>query len=329
MTKQQETIIIRASPFVFLFRVAIIEFFFALGPLALVILLNLRSEYEVWVFSRTVSYTLFVTIAITTLQVLIIAIAFVTWYVPVYHVDDQQIKRRSLFGERKLLGTQSISHTEQQQGPIARRFNYGTLILHNSNGPGKAEVKNIPDPGYYAELIQHLVQPAPRLPSLFEPKPTRELIAGGENQHAEFKSSLMWDYRRQHPNKDLYEPVMKNIAAFMNTRGGVVLIGVGDNGEILGLGPDLNTLRKPNVDGFENVFNMAFNKMIGAEFRQYVDVTFPEIDEEVICLVTVRPSSEPAYLVHKGTEKFYIRAGNASQPLPVSKATKYIQSHFV
>ena len=100
------------------------------------------------------------------------------------------------------------------------------------------------------------------------------------------------------------------------------------NGETLGLGPDLKSLRKPNIDGFENVLNMAFNKMIGAEFRQYVDVTFPNIDGETICLVTVRPSSEPVYMVHKGTEKFYIRAGNASQPLSMSKATKYIQSHF-
>jgi predicted HTH transcriptional regulator len=173
-----------------------------------------------------------------------------------------------------------------------------------------------------------MVEPGADMPLLFVSRPAHELIAGGENQHVEFKSSFIWDYHRQTRNKDLYEPVMKNITAFMNTRGGAVLIGVGDDGETLGLGPDLKTLRKPNVDGFENVFNMAFNKMIGAEFRQYVDVTFPTVDAETICLVTVRPSREPVYMVHKGTEKFYIRAGNASQPLSMSKATKYIQSHF-
>ena len=67
--------------------------------------------------------------------------------------------------------------------------------------------------------------------------------------------------------------------------------------------------------------------MIGAEFRQYVDVTFPQLEDETICVVAVRPSEEPAYLVHKGKEQFYIRAGNATQPLSVSKATKYIQTH--
>jgi predicted HTH transcriptional regulator len=129
-------------------------------------------------------------------------------------------------------------------------------------------------------------------------------------------------------NKDLYEPVMKNVAGFMNSTGGTVLIGVGDNGTVLGLDADLQSMKKPDIDGFENVFNMAFRKMIGVEFRRFVDVSFPEVDGKQVCAVTVRPSSEPAYLTHKGVESFYIRAGNASQPMAVSKAARYIRDHF-
>ncbi len=62
--------------------------------------------------------------------------------------------------------------------------------------------------------------------------------------------------------------------------------------------------------------------MIGAEFRQYVEVTFPELHDETICVMAIRPSGEPTYLVHKGKEQFYIRAGNATQPLLASNATK-------
>ncbi len=91
---------------------------------------------------------------------------------------------------------------------------------------------------------------------------------------------------------------------------------------------DLSTLPKSNMDGFENVFNQAFNKMIGVEFRQYIDMNFPDVTEQTICMISVRPSPSPAYMVHKGEEKFYIRAGNASQGLKMSKATKYIQGHF-
>jgi predicted HTH transcriptional regulator len=68
--------------------------------------------------------------------------------------------------------------------------------------------------------------------------------------------------------------------------------------------------------------------MIGVEFRQFVDVIFPELDEKTICVLRVRPSTHPAYLVNRGEEKFYIRAGNASQSLTISQANRYIQRRF-
>ena len=107
-----------------------------------------------------------------------------------------------------------------------------------------------------------------------------------------------------------------------------MLIGVGDDGEILGLEPDYQAMRKPDRDGFENVFNMAFDKMIGVEYRRFVDISFPELEGQQICVVTVRPSSQPAYLLCKGTEAFYIRVGNGSRALPTSKAINYVREHF-
>ena len=159
-------------------------------------------------------------------------------------------------------------------------------------------------------------------------KPTPELIAAGENQHIEFKSSLLWDYHQQIANKALYLPVIKNIAAFMNSSGGIVIIGVDDDGSILGLEPDFKIMPKQNADGFENSFNLAFNQMIGAQFRQYVSVQFDTIDDKTICLVTVQPAQTPAYLTYNGKETFYIKTGNSSQPLTISQATNYIQTHF-
>jgi predicted HTH transcriptional regulator len=40
------------------------------------------------------------------------------------------------------------------------------------------------------------------------------------------------------------------IAGFMNKNGGILLIGIDDNGKILGLKNDMETLKKKNVDGF-------------------------------------------------------------------------------
>ena len=57
-------------------------------------------------------------------------------------------------------------------------------------------------------------------------------------------------------------------------------------------------------------------------------MSFPELDGKEICVITVHPADRPVYLTAKGNEKFYIRAGNGSQALSVSKAMAYMQSRF-
>jgi len=121
---------------------------------------------------------------------------------------------------------------------------------------------------------------------------------------------------------------MKNVVAFMNTTGGVILIGIGDEGEILGLEPEFQSMKKPNPDGFENLFNMAFNKMVGVQFSDYVSVDFELIEEKTVCRILSLPASEPVYLTISNKEEFYIRTGNSSQPLTISQAVNYIQRHF-
>jgi predicted HTH transcriptional regulator len=200
-------------------------------------------------------------------------------------------------------------------------------------------MRDVPQPGRMQRLLgdlagSHQQLPAPdispgELASYALPAgDAAQLIAGGEGQFVEFKASLQWDYRQQRVNKELYEPVMKNLAAFMNSSGGYLLIGVSDDGEVLGLEADLRAMQKGNLDGFENKFNVAFNTMIGAEFRRFVQATFPQVNGVIICLLATKPANEPVYLHNKGEESFYIRAGNGSQPLSLSKAARYIQSHF-
>ena len=324
-------ITIRKSPFVFLKRVAVLIFFFALLPTFVALALDLRGDYQQSFLARVVpDYTLFVVLLLALVQFLLVVVAFMTWYLPVYVVDSRQIMRKGggLQGDRKLADIASIGAVVASHGPLGRRLGYGDLTLGGESGAALAAIKDIATPEYYAEQIARMAELARARRAAHEPKPATELLAAGEGQFVEFKASLLWDYYRQAVNKDLYEPVMKNLVAFMNTAGGVLLIGVSDQGEVLGLERDFSALPKKNVDGFENAFNMAFNSMIGAEFRQYVALAFEEIDGKTLCLLSVSPAGAPAYLTFKGKEEFYIRTGNSSQPLPVSKATRYIQTRF-
>lgn len=328
-------IVIRSSPFLFIKRFVVIEFFFAILPFAALLLFNLFSgelseSYEQFSFSRTLSFNLFVTLLITTIQVIIVIIVFISWSVPVYEIDDHQItqKRGNIVGDRKLAELSNISQIDIRQGWLAKNFNYGTLAISTADSLKPVFLNDIPEPNEYAIRIERWIESDDLDGEAYQLLSPTELILSGESKFIEYKSSLAWDYYQQRANKALHQPVMKTLAAFMNSSGGYLLIGVDDDGQVLGLEPDLQTLRKPTLDAFETAFNMAFNKMIGAEFREYVDVAFPEINEKPICMLRVFPSTQPVFMSEKGDEKFYIRAGNASQALSISQANRYIQRRF-
>ena len=330
MTTQMEEIIIRKSPWVFITRVILIVALFTLLPLLLTVLPYVRSGYQQLSISRTVSFVVFTFTVFAFLQILALAIAFALWYFPYYSIGGKQIihKRATLFADRILAQTSDVEGVEVKQSRFAKRLGYGTLVLHRLGGKPDVLMKGVPAPVPQAKKVQeYLSQIAHRKQPLL-PASVQKIIAGGESQNVEFKSSLLWDYRQQKVNKHLTEPIIKNVSAFMNTSGGVVVVGVKDDGEVLGLDNDLAVLNKHDLDGFELVFNNAFNQMIGVEFRRFVELKFPEVDGKYICLIQVSPSDRPAYFRSKGKEKFYIRAGNASQPLTVSKAAEYIQRHF-
>ncbi len=331
----ESAVVVRASPFAFLKRLVIVELLFAFVPLALIGLAQIRAGYESLEISLSFSYDLLLILLLTTLQVLILVGLFVAWYAQAYQIDAERvIQRRGGLGmDRQLAETADIVRVEQRQGALGRRFGYATLALHVTDEVSPALMRDVPDPQRLRRLLEAAaaLKESPANQGAFPALPAADagqLIAQGEGQFVEFKASLQWDYRQQRVNKELYEPVMKNLAAFMNSIGGYVLIGVSDEGELLGLEPDLQAMQKGNLDGFENKFNVAFNTMIGAEFRRFVQATFPEVGGVTICLLATQPADEPVYLRNKGEESFYIRAGNGSQPLPLSKAARYIQSRF-
>ena len=120
----------------------------------------------------------------------------------------------------------------------------------------------------------------------------RELIAAGENQQVEFKSTLRWDLRQFKPNKALEDVIAKTIAGFMNTQGGHLIIGIDDEGSILGLEQDYGTLKKPGKDGFEQYIMQLVSLKFGTHFCPLVKVAFYQFEEKDICYVRVHKSQK-------------------------------------
>ena len=95
-----------------------------------------------------------------------------------------------------------ITSIDTHRGALGQRLDYGDIIISSANR-ATVRLRNIPTPAQYVEQIEDLVNQALIVSQMPEKVPTVELIAGGENNQVELKSSLLWDYRRATVHKDL------------------------------------------------------------------------------------------------------------------------------
>jgi hypothetical protein len=158
--------------------------------------------------------------------------------------------------------------------------------------------------------------------------PITDLIGNGETDSVELKSSLVWDFKMGQPNKKLMAWVIaKSMSSFMNSNGGIVLIGVDNEKNILGLDKDFKQLGDGR-DIFELHLTNIINSYLGKICRSLVSVKFKKTDSKDVAIVQIRKSPRPVYVKYEGKTEFYIRSGNSCQPLDVSEVNPYIEDHW-
>jgi CheY-like chemotaxis protein len=154
------------------------------------------------------------------------------------------------------------------------------------------------------------------------------LISQGEQENIEFKSSVRWDHEKNGVNKEIQFTIAKSMAGMMNYRGGTLLIGVADNGTILGIDKDLTGLRKPDTDGFRLLLTEVIRNYLGLEFSEFIHVRFEGINNRTICVISIDPSNKPVFVASGSRSEFWVRTGNSTRQLDVKEATDYIQNHW-
>ena len=152
------------------------------------------------------------------------------------------------------------------------------------------------------------------------------LIAAGESSTVEFKSSVRWDMRENRLNEPLKYSVIKTVAAFLNSNGGTLLIGVDDERHVVGLRGDYSQFKKADTrDAFENWLTTQFIDQFGKPASRLYSVTFHEVDGQDICRIEVQPSPDPVYVDERGGKpaQLYIRTGNSSRALDTREIIEY------
>jgi len=156
-----------------------------------------------------------------------------------------------------------------------------------------------------------------------------ELIQQGESDRLEFKSFLRWSYEENARSKGVELAAVKAIAAFLNSEGGVLMLGVKDDGELVGLDHDYATVKKRNRDGFALFLMDLLASRLGGNFARCIKVSFVNSEGKDACIVRVSPSGVPAYFQGTGdSQEFIIRAGPSSRSLKVPEAVEYIRDHW-
>lgn len=155
-----------------------------------------------------------------------------------------------------------------------------------------------------------------------------DLLKMDENEKVEFKSSLIWDYKRKQKDKKIGEIVAKTISCFMNSKGGILLIGVNNQKEILGIEQDLKNLENGSQDEFEIYFTNVIKKCLGTLYRKYIEIKFDESNNKTVFIVKVKKSPRPVFVKYKDDSQFYVRQGNSCQPLNIEEAAIYIKENW-
>lgn len=156
-----------------------------------------------------------------------------------------------------------------------------------------------------------------------------ELISKPESQHLEFKSYARWDIKQNCENKALEKNIVKTVAAFLNSEGGTLLIGVADDGQILGLEHDYLTAKNKDRDSYELLLHdLLLTSNFGHHFISFISITFHQVESKEICRIIVKPSKETAYVKNGQASELYIRTGNSSRQLDAKQAIEYSKNRW-
>jgi len=158
-------------------------------------------------------------------------------------------------------------------------------------------------------------------------RPLQELIVLGESLSLEFKSTLQWDMIEGRVNKALRHSVLKTIAAFLNTEGGVLVIGVEDDGQACGLERDLAAL-DGSTDKFRQLMAQLITNQIGPEYARLAKIRYELLDGKTVCVVGVDKAPEPAFLTGEQGKQFYVRVGNTSRALDPEQMHRHVSMNW-
>lgn len=150
------------------------------------------------------------------------------------------------------------------------------------------------------------------------------LIAGGESGAVEYKSTLRRNLHTGQPDEKMHLAALKTMAGFLNAKGGTLLIGVADDGEVLGVEAD----GFPSEDKLQlHLINLIADR-IGQLYLPYVHPCFEDQDGKRILVVRCEAGPKAAFVKDGPQQRFFVRGGNATTELSGAPVVDYCKQRY-
>ncbi len=165
-----------------------------------------------------------------------------------------------------------------------------------------------------------------------------------ESRNLELKETLIFDVDLE-SNPSLKEKInnegienrkneilfssLKNIAGFLNSEGGTLLIGISDYWEIKGLDRDLKESKFKNLDDIQHFISHKIESIFSKNLnKKDIDISFPELNGTTIARIDVEKSDEPIFVTKNGEEIFFVREIDGTKKYEAEKLAGYLISNF-
>ncbi len=179
------------------------------------------------------------------------------------------------------------------------------------------------------ELMAALIREGFERIGTLEPSPAiaqpvlniQALVAGGEGDDVEFKSTLRTNLHTGTRDSAMEHAVVKTIAGFLNLKGGTLIIGVHDDGTAVGVEAD--------EFGSEDKMNLHLTNLVNSQLGESVwaniHANFEDFGSARVMTVRCEPVSQPVY---DKAKRLFVRTGHATHELSAQEAVLFVHERF-
>lgn len=209
-------------------------------------------------------------------------------------------------------------------GSLDRLSKLGLIRVHGESWEPSALLGLVPE--FSAARRRREIRPPLTVP---------ELCAAGESETTEFKGSFSVDLeKRGVPEATIEWECLKAVLGFLNGRGGTLLIGVADDGSVLGLSQDLDR-HGGTRDKLIRRINSSLRDYLSAAVHSGCSVRLEDVPggDGPVMRIDVPQWGEPVFLLtnHKGggdTGKLYVRNNSQTSALTGAGLIQYTRQHW-